>query len=128
MCLENATTVTDLFNESDEITVYKVLHKNMISPYYGFQYKEGENVTEENLEWIRNNIHGGALHVLLRSSEAWDLIYKIGVVSIDTFHVFPMKAKREDFIAEGFFESFRSACFRKLYYEKDQLNDQARKS
>ncbi len=123
MCLESATTKTNLFRLSDEITVYKVLDNKLKSPYYYFQYKEGENTVEEDIEWVRENVHGGALHVMLEYSDAWYIADRLIYMREDSWIVVKMRAKKEDFIAEGYFNGSRSACFRKLYYyEKDQQN------
>lgn len=121
MCLENASSSTHLFDQEDEITVYKVLRLNNYSPYFDFKYREGVNEPLfEGIIWdkTRDKVYGGVLHCFIKQEDAEKLIEML-----DNQHkVVELRARKEDFVAEGRFEYWSAACFLKLYINEGDLN------
>lgn len=121
MCLNiNYNITNEVANGPDEIKVWKALilisDKNLISAIWSFYWKPGENIAEDELEKNEWEVNGGCFHVFLDHEDA--KLY----CETRNYNLVEFTAKKEDFVAGGYWNRHKSACFTKLHLSQEEYN------
>lgn len=121
MCLTINKELTERYKnqESDTITCYKILYKDLTSPWVYFKYKEGWNSFDPNTKSYdyKKELAENALHVFLNLNEAQRTKDYLENYEPDEYTIFKIEARKEDLIAVGEFtiNNCITAGFKKLF-------------